>query len=65
MTARMSNATIHDVLSNLNLGFSQKLPSLLQTEAAECGLASLAMVAAFHGYRTDLASLRAKHAITP
>ena len=64
MTARMSNATIHDVLSNLNLGFSQKLPSLLQTEAAECGLASLAMVAAFHGYRTDLASLRAKHAVS-
>lgn len=52
------------ILSNLNLGFSHKLPSMLQTEAAECGLASLAMVAAFHGYRTDLASLRAKYAIS-
>jgi ATP-binding cassette, subfamily B, bacterial CvaB/MchF/RaxB len=51
-------------LANLNLGFSRKLPSLLQTEAAECGLASLAMVAAFHGYRTDLASLRGKYAIS-
>jgi ATP-binding cassette, subfamily B, bacterial CvaB/MchF/RaxB len=59
-----ANNAIRDVLSNLNLGFSQKLPSVLQTEAAECGLASLAMVAAFHGYRTDLASLRAKYAIS-
>jgi ATP-binding cassette, subfamily B, bacterial CvaB/MchF/RaxB len=59
-----ANNAIRDVLSNLNLGFSHKLPSLLQTEAAECGLASLAMVAAFHGYRTDLASLRAKYAIS-
>jgi ATP-binding cassette, subfamily B, bacterial CvaB/MchF/RaxB len=64
MSAGMSTTTLNDVLSNLNLGFSQKLPSLLQTEAAECGLASLAMVAAFHGYRTDLASLRAKYAIS-
>jgi ATP-binding cassette, subfamily B, bacterial CvaB/MchF/RaxB len=59
-----ANNAIRDVLSNLNLGLSQKLPSLLQTEAAECGLASLAMVVAFHGYRTDLASLRAKYAIS-
>jgi ATP-binding cassette, subfamily B, bacterial CvaB/MchF/RaxB len=59
-----ANNAIRDVLSNLNLSFSQKLPSVLQTEAAECGLASLAMVAAFHGYRTDLASLRAKYAIS-
>ncbi len=60
----MSAAVLSDALANLNLGFSHKLPSLLQTEAAECGLASLAMVAAFHGYRTDLASLRAKYAIS-
>ena len=31
---------------------------ILQTEAAECGLASLAMVARHHGHRVDLASLR-------
>ena len=51
-------------LDHLHLGFSKKLPSILQTEAAECGLASLAMVAAFHGYRTDLATLRTRHAIS-
>ncbi|MBL8514115.1 MAG: peptidase domain-containing ABC transporter, partial [Betaproteobacteria bacterium] len=48
----------------LELGFRKKLPSILQTEAAECGLASLAMVASYHGYVTDLASLRAKYAIS-
>ena len=31
---------------------------VLQSEAAECGLASLAMVARFHGHRVDLAGLR-------
>lgn len=36
-------------------------PVILQTEAAECGLASLAMVAGHYGYDTDLASLRRKH----
>jgi len=39
-------------------------PVILQTEGAECGLACLAMVASFHGYRTDLASLRQHHAIS-
>ena len=31
---------------------------ILQSEAAECGLACLAMVATFHGHETDLLSLR-------
>lgn len=35
-----------------------RLPMLLQAEAAECGLASLGMVAAYHGYESDLLSLR-------
>lgn len=48
----------------LNLGFSKKLPIVLQTEAAECGLASLAMVACYHGYVTDLATLRSRHSIS-
>jgi hypothetical protein len=36
----------------------QRLPVFLQTEAAECGLASLGMIACFHGHRIDLAALR-------
>lgn len=37
---------------------SHALPVILQTEAAECGLACLAMVAGFHGFDTDLSSIR-------
>lgn len=48
----------------LNLGFNKKLPITLQTEAAECGLASLAMVACYHGHVTDLATLRSRHSIS-
>src|SRR5262245_54886588 len=39
-------------------------PVILQTEAAECGLACLAMVLGFHRYRTDLTTLRARHSIS-
>jgi len=34
------------------------LPVILQTEAAECGLASIAMVTCFHGHKVDLVSMR-------
>jgi ATP-binding cassette, subfamily B, bacterial CvaB/MchF/RaxB len=40
----------------------QRLPVILQTEAAECGLACIAMIAAWHGRRTDLAALRRRFA---
>ncbi|GIU67103.1 cysteine peptidase family C39 domain-containing protein [Candidatus Phycosocius spiralis] len=39
---------------------SDKLPMMLQAEAAECGLACLAMVAAAHGQRHTLSDLRRK-----
>jgi ATP-binding cassette subfamily B protein RaxB len=52
-------------LSSLRLGFGRsRAPLLLQTEAAECGLASLAMVAAYHGLHTDLPSLRQRFQIS-
>lgn len=41
-----------------------RTPLILQTEAAECGLACLAMVAGHHGHRTDLASLRRQHSLS-
>lgn len=40
------------------------LPVLLQAEMAECALACLAMVASFHGHRTDLASLRRRYPLS-
>ena len=42
----------------LQFGVTARLPVILQGEAAECGLACLAMIAGYHGLRTDLVSLR-------
>ena len=42
----------------------RRTPLVLQTEAAECGLACLAMVAGHFGYTTDLVTLRRKHSIS-
>ena len=41
-----------------------RLVTVLQTEAAECGLACLAMVAAHHGYRGDLPTLRQRFSLS-
>jgi ATP-binding cassette subfamily B protein RaxB len=48
-------------LGGLQWGWRRKLPMILQTEAAECGLASLAMIARHHGHDVDLPSLRRTH----
>jgi len=42
----------------------QRVPMVLQSEAAECGLACLAMVAGAHGLQTDLTALRARFQIS-
>jgi ATP-binding cassette subfamily B protein RaxB len=41
-----------------------RLPLLMQAEAAECGLACLAMIASYHGHRTDLNALRRRHPVS-
>ncbi|QGZ40382.1 ATP-binding cassette subfamily B protein RaxB [Pseudoduganella flava] len=41
-----------------------RLPLILQTEAAECGLACLAMVAGYHGAGTGLAQLRRRFGLS-
>jgi ATP-binding cassette subfamily B protein RaxB len=38
--------------------FSARVPVILQSEAPECGIACVAMVASFHGHRTDLSAMR-------
>ena len=48
----------------LSLGLRKRLPIILQTEGAECGLACLGMVMGYHGVLTDLATLRQRHAIS-
>ncbi|WHZ18938.1 MAG: Bacteriocin/lantibiotic efflux ABC transporter, permease/ATP-binding protein [Rhodanobacteraceae bacterium] len=49
------------LFDGLQWGWGRKLPVILQTEAAECGLAALAMIARYHGHDVDLPSLRRKH----
>ncbi|MCP5356773.1 MAG: peptidase domain-containing ABC transporter [Pseudomonadales bacterium] len=43
---------------------SRKLPVILQAEKTECGLACLAMVAAYYGHRVDLNTLRHEHPVS-
>lgn len=45
----------------LHFGWRRRqTPVVMQAEAAECGLACLAMVASYHGFRCDLTSLRSR-----
>jgi len=52
------------IVDRLALGLRRKLPVLLQTEAAECGLACLAMIACYHGRWVDVGALRRRFAIS-
>jgi ATP-binding cassette subfamily B protein RaxB len=51
-------------LDGIAWGFGTRLPLILQTEATECGLACLAMIASYHGHRTDLMSLRRRFPVS-
>ena len=53
-----------DFPGELQFGARRRLPMFLQTEAAECGLASLGMIACFHGHRIDLAALRRRFTVS-
>jgi len=46
------------------LAGGRRLPVIRQTEAAECGLACLAMIASYHGHRIDLNTLRRRHPVS-
>lgn len=48
----------------LDFSGKRRLPSIVQTEAAECGLACLAMVASYHGHKIDLNTLRRRHPVS-
>ncbi len=41
-----------------------RMPVMLQTEAAECGLACVAMVASFHGHEIDLPAMRQRFSVS-
>jgi ATP-binding cassette subfamily B protein RaxB len=51
-------------LDGLSFSGGGRLPLIRQAEAAECGLACLAMVASFHGHRIDLNTLRRRFPVS-
>lgn len=48
----------------LKFGFGRRMPVVLQAEAAECGMACLAMVLGHYGRHIDLAALRRRYALS-
>lgn len=48
----------------LNYRFFKSLPVILQSEVTECGLASIAMIANYHGHDVDLTALRRKFSVS-
>lgn len=51
-------------LERISFGFGKKLPVVLQTEVAECGLACLTAVAGYHGYHSDLRTMRQQYSLS-
>lgn len=51
------------VLEELNFG-GRRLPVITASEAAECGLACLAMISRYHGHDVDLNGLRQRYALS-
>ncbi|GGY19550.1 peptidase domain-containing ABC transporter [Paludibacterium paludis] len=56
--------TVHQATPLLQFWRRRHLPVRLQTEAAECGLACLAMIASYWEYRSDVASLRRRFSLS-
>ncbi|PLV61915.1 peptidase domain-containing ABC transporter [Erwinia sp. B116] len=54
----MNKEDVQQLASRLHLGLRRRVPQIIQTEAAECGLACLAMVCGWFGLHTDLLTLR-------
>ena len=48
----------------IHFGSRRALPVIHQSEAAECGIACLAMIAGYYGYETDLLNLRKRFSVS-
>lgn len=53
-----------NIFEKLNFSFGHKVPIILQVEAAECGLASLAMIMGYYKNYIDLTTFRRKESIS-
>jgi ATP-binding cassette subfamily B protein RaxB len=52
------------LMKNVRFTSRRKLPVIYQTEASECGLACLAMVADYFGWQTDIIELRKSYPVS-
>ncbi len=50
--------TVENVSSLLEFSSKKRVPLILQAEVAECGLATMAMVASYHGHQLDMPAMR-------
>ena len=48
----------------LQFGLFRRMPMLMGSEAAECGLACVGMIASFYGHAIDLRKLRSRHQVS-
>jgi ATP-binding cassette subfamily B protein RaxB len=60
----MRPGVAQDALERLAMGGRARLPMVLQTEAAECSLACLAMVAGYHGAPAEISELRRRVSVS-
>lgn len=44
--------------------FGRRIPVILQSEAPECGIACVAMIASYHGFMTDLVAMRQRMSVS-
>ncbi|HBK7235801.1 TPA: peptidase domain-containing ABC transporter [Vibrio cholerae] len=51
-------------MESLNWNWTKKLRLIRQTESAECGIACLAMIADWYGFKTDLPALRERYHVS-
>ncbi len=49
---------LEEFVNKLDLGIMRKIPQVLQSEVAECGLACLVMISYYYGLKIDLLTLR-------
>ena len=45
-------------IETINFKIRRNVPLILQAEIAECGLASIAMVACYYGHQLDMSAMR-------
>ncbi len=51
-------------MSGIDWPWSERIKPMLQSEEAECGLACVAMIAAYHGHRVNLPGLRQRFPVS-